>query len=63
MVSHLHPGQIKTLADVGGTGTVHDHGLEAGGNVRLKFFNGYQFCAVLIASGEMTDEVFQSENI
>ena len=55
VVGHGDFGQIQTLADMGGPGGVHDHGLEAGGLVRLQLFDGYQPGAVFIASGEMAD--------
>ena len=63
VVCHLHTGQIQALTDMGSTGGVHDHGFEAGRNIRLQLVDGDQLGAIFIASGEVTDEIPQSENI
>jgi len=63
MVGDLHLGQIQALADVAGPGGVHHHGPEAGGGVHLQLVDGGEPGAVLIAPGEMTDQVPEGENI
>ena len=62
-VRRLDPGQIQTLTDVGGAGGVHDHGPEAGGLVRLQLADGDALRPILVASGEMANEVLQREDI
>ena len=62
-IRHLDPGDVQTLADVGGLGGVHDHSPEAGGNIRLQFLNGHQSGPVLIAPGEMTDQIPKGKDI
>ncbi len=58
-VRHLDLGNVQSLADVGETGGVHDHGPEAGGHVRLQLFNGDQLRPVLVAPGEVADQIPQ----
>ena len=57
VVSHLHLGNVQTLADMGGAGRVHDHGLEAGRLVHIQLFDGHKFGAVFITSGKMADQI------
>ena len=63
MVSHLHPGQIQTLADVGSAGGVHYHCPEAGRNTGFQFVNGQNLGAVFITPGEMANQITQRVNI
>ena len=63
VVRHLDLGNVQALADVGGPGGVHHHGLEAGGHIRLQLFDGHQFCPVLIAPGKMANQVPEGEDI
>ena len=63
VVCHLHPGDVQALADMGGTGGVHDHGLEAGRHIHLQLVNGHKAGAVFVPSGKMADQVTQGVNI
>ena len=62
-IRQLDLGHVQPLADVGGSGRVHHHGLEAGGHVRLQLGNGHQPGPILVAPGKMADQVAQGENI
>ena len=62
-VRHLHPGQIQTLADVGGAGGVHHHRLEAGRTVYLQLADGNQPGTVLVAPGVVADQILQRVDI
>ena len=63
VVRNLYPGDIQALANMGGSGSIHDHGLKAGRYIRLQLFNGNQLCPVLIASWKMADQIPEGENI
>ena len=62
-IRHLHLGQVQSLADMAGAGSVHHHGAKTGGDIRLQLFDGNQLCPVLVPSGEMADEIPEGENI
>ena len=62
-IRQLHLGHVQALADVGGAGGVHHHGPETGRHIRRQLRDGYQSGPVLIAPGEMADQVAQGENI
>ena len=62
-IRHLHLGQVQSLADVAGAGSVHHHGAKTGGDIRLQLFDGNQLRPVLVPSGEMADEIPEGENI
>ena len=62
-VCHLDFRNVQTLADMGGAGGVHHHSLEAGRLVHLQLFNGDDFRSVLIAPGEMANQILQGVNI
>ena len=63
MVGDLHSGNIQPLADVGGFGGIHDHGLKAGGGIHLQLFDGHQFGAVFVSPGEMADQVPEGKDV
>ena len=62
-IRHLHAGNIQTHADVGSSGCVHHHRLETGRYIRFQLFDGAQFRAIFIATGEMTDQIAQCKDI
>ena len=63
MVSHADLGHIQAFAYLVGLWSRHDHGTETGRTVGLQLVNGGEPGTVLIATGEMADQVLQSENI
>ena len=63
VIRHLHLGDVQSLADVGGAGGVHHRGPEAGGHIHLQFIDGDELRAILVAPGEMADQILQGENI
>ena len=63
MIRHLHLGNIQALTDMGGSGGVHNHGLEAGGHIHFQLLDGHQFGAILIAPGEMADQIPEGKDI
>ena len=62
-IGHLHLCHVQALADVVCPRGVHYHGAEAGGFVHFQIAHVYKLRAVFIAPGEVTDKIFQSENI
>ena len=63
MVRHLDLGDVQALPNMGSSGRTHDHGFETGRHIHLQLFNGHQMGAVLIAPGEVADQIPEGEDI
>ena len=56
-------GQIETLADVGRAGVGDDNGLEAGGLVYFQIGDGPQPRPILVAPGEIGNEIVEGADV
>ena len=62
LIRDAHARQLHAPADVGRRGLGDDHGLEAGGHIRLQRGDGDALRPVLIAAREEGDEVVERED-
>ena len=63
VIGQLDLRHVQALADVGSTGRVHHHRLEAGGLVRLQLADVHQFRPVLVAPWEVADQIPEGADI
>ena len=63
MVGNLYLGNVQPLADMADSGGIHNHGLETGWFICFQLIDGHKLRPVLIASGEMADQIPKGKNI